>query len=79
MKMLTPHDIADLMQVSYETALTFIKTSGIAYIQVGRQYRVSERAYETFVAGDSTASVKSEGKDIYYNDVTKKPIKLRRR
>ena len=38
MNMLTPYDIAEYLQVSYETALDFIKHSNIPYIKVGRQY-----------------------------------------
>ena len=41
-KMLTPRDVADILKVSYETALAFIRYSGIDYIKVGRQYRVAE-------------------------------------
>ena len=42
MKMLTPKDIAVILNVSYETALAFVRYSGIDYLQVGRQYRVTE-------------------------------------
>ena len=79
MNMLTPRDIADLMQVSYDTALEFIKTSGITYIQVGRQYRVAETVFETFVSGAQQTSVKSEEKNIYPNMNSPKTLKLRRK
>lgn len=46
---LTPHDIAEILHISYESALAFIKQSGIDYIQIGRQYRVSQDAFETFI------------------------------
>ena len=42
MKMLTPKDIAVILNVSYETALAFVRYSGVDFIQVGRQYRVAE-------------------------------------
>ena len=42
MKMLTPKDIAVILNISYETALAFVRYSGIDYLQVGRQYRVAE-------------------------------------
>jgi len=42
MKMLTPAEVAERLNVSYDTALRLIKTSGIAYLKIGRQYRVSE-------------------------------------
>jgi excisionase family DNA binding protein len=47
--MLTPHDVADILKVSYETALEFIKYSGIDYIKVGRQYRVSKDKLTAFL------------------------------
>ncbi len=78
MNMLTPYDIAKLMQVSYDTALDFIKTSGIAYVHVGRQYRVSETAFKAFILNGSSGSVKSHPKNTYYNSSTQK-IKLRRK
>lgn len=78
MNMLTPYDIAKLMQVSYDTALDFIKTSGIAYVHVGRQYRVSETAFKAFILNGSSGSVKSDLKNTYYNGSTQK-IKLRRK
>lgn len=39
--MLTPNEVADILKISYETALAFIKYSGIDYVRVGRQYRVN--------------------------------------
>lgn len=79
MRMLTPYDIAELLQVSYDTALEFIKTSGILYIQVGRQYRVSEQAFNAFVSAGQTQNVKSNEKNIYNNYSTRNTMKLRRK
>jgi excisionase family DNA binding protein len=42
MKMLTPAEVAERLNISYDTALRMIKTSGIAYLKIGRQYRVNE-------------------------------------
>ena len=47
--MLTPHDVAKILSVSYETALAFIRCSGIDYIRVGRQYRVAKEKLEAFL------------------------------
>ena len=41
-RMLTVRDVAEVLQVSYESALAFIRYSGVDYIKVGRQYRVAE-------------------------------------
>lgn len=48
-KLLTPHEIADILKVSYPTALDFVKYSGIDYIRVGNQYRVVEEKFYTFL------------------------------
>ena len=49
MTMLTPKDVAERLKISYDSALAFIKYSGIDYIQVGRQYRVSEDKLNAFL------------------------------
>ena len=48
-EMLTPKEVAQIMKVSYETALAFIKYSGIHYIKVGNQYRVSAEKLKAFL------------------------------
>ena len=49
LKMLTPNEVAQVLQISYESALAFIKYSGIDYIRVGRQYRVSEEKLTAYL------------------------------
>lgn len=41
-KYLTATEIAEMLRISYDKALEFIKTSGVEYVQIGRQYRVLE-------------------------------------
>ena len=48
-KMLTPTEVAKILKVSYDTALNFIKYSGVAYTKIGRQYRVSEDKLNAFL------------------------------
>ena len=48
--LLTPHEIADFLKISYDSALAFIKYSGIDYIKVGRQYRVSQEKLNGFLS-----------------------------
>ena len=48
-EMLTPHQIADILQISYDSALAFVRYSGIDYIRIGRQYRVSRDKLEMFL------------------------------
>ena len=49
MKYLTAYDIAEMLGVSYEKALDFIKYSGVKHLKIGRQYRVSEDALNIFL------------------------------
>lgn len=48
-EMLTPKDVAKILKISYESALAFIKYSGIDYIRVGNQYRVSAEKLKAFL------------------------------
>lgn len=56
-KMLTPTEVAKILKVSYDTALNFIKYSGVAYTKIGRQYRVNEKALEAIISSDDAIIV----------------------
>lgn len=58
MKLLTPREVAKVLEVSYEVALAFIKYSGIDYIKVGRQYRISEDKLLAFLSKRGKVVVK---------------------
>lgn len=60
-QMLTPRDVADVLRVSYESALAFIRYSGIDYVKVGRQYRVSEAKLAAFLARKGAVIVETDG------------------
>ena len=47
--MLTAKEVAAILKISYDNALAFIKHSGIDYIKVGRQYRVSEEKLTAYL------------------------------
>ena len=65
--MLTPYDIAEKLKVSYDTALAFIKYSGIPYLKIGRQYRVTEEDFDAFVNKKGRKEIDISGtSDIYY-------------
>ena len=49
MTLLTPQEIAEILKISYEKALDFIKYSGVEYIKIGRQYRVDESKLNAFL------------------------------
>ena len=46
----SPSDVADLLGVSYATALFWLKYSGISYVKVGRTYRVKAEVFEKFTS-----------------------------
>lgn len=48
--MLTAHDVAEILKISYHKALDFIKYSGIDYLKIGNQYRISEDKFNAFIA-----------------------------
>lgn len=50
MRTLTPKEVAEILQVSYDTALAFIRYSGIDFIRIGRQYRVSEEKLNSYLS-----------------------------
>lgn len=47
--MLDAHKISEILGISYEAALAFVKFSGIDYVKVGRSYRVSEEKLAAFL------------------------------
>ena len=48
-RMLSPREVADVLGLSYEAALAFIKYSEIDFVQVGRSYRVAEDKLTEFL------------------------------
>lgn len=56
-KMLTPHEISEILQISYPTALEFVKRSGIDYIKIGNQYRVCEDKFYAFINRKGSTTV----------------------
>jgi len=62
----TPAQIAEMLQVSYDTALSWIKTSGIVYYQVGKQYRVTKASFDQmFTAPAEPVRQKLRTRPIY--------------
>jgi len=55
--MLDAHDVAEILGISYEAALAFIKYSGIDYIKVGRSYRVAEDKLNAYLMQKGQVSV----------------------
>ena len=61
--MLAPHEVAAILAVSYDSALCFIKYSGIDYVRIGRQYRVSSEKLQAFLAKSGCITVDLTGLD----------------
>ena len=62
----TPTDIADLLKVSYDTALIWIKTSGVEYFMVGKQYRITQAAFEKmFTSREEPVKQKLRMRPVY--------------
>ena len=57
MKMLTPAEVAERLNISYDTALHMIKHSGIAYLKIGRQYRVAESVINDLTSQDEVVII----------------------
>ena len=45
----TVSELAEMFHISYDNALEWVKHSGVEYIQIGRQYRVSLSKLEAFL------------------------------
>lgn len=58
MMYLTPHEVADLLKISYENALNLIKYSGVKYTKLGRQYRVDKDTLLTFLQKNGTYGIR---------------------
>ena len=62
---LTVEDIAVKFKVSYDTALGFVKYSGVEHVRFGRQYRVLESKLDEFLYPTQTEKKKLLHRPIY--------------
>lgn len=56
-ELLTVHEVAAILKVSYETALMYIKSNNLS-IKVGRQYRVPKERLATHLNKVPNQSIK---------------------
>lgn len=56
-ELLTVHEVAEILKVSYETALMYVKQNHLA-IKVGRQYRVSKELLNKHLCKQPTDPIK---------------------
>ncbi len=57
MEMLTAKELAEILHISYDTALNMIKYSGLPYVKIGRQYRVSKAVIDDLINQDETVII----------------------
>ena len=62
---LTVAELATMFQISYDNALLYLKTCGVEYVKVGRQYRVSENKLNAFLYPKKPVKQKIGHRPIY--------------
>ena len=55
---LTVREIADMLKISYDTALDLVKHSELEAVQIGRQFRVSAQKLNEFLYPEKTVPKK---------------------
>lgn len=53
-KFYTVQEVADLLQIHWQSVLTYIKSGKLEAVKLGRGYRISETALKQFIADHST-------------------------
>jgi excisionase family DNA binding protein len=50
----TVQEVADILQVHWQSVLTYIKSGKLQAVKLGKGYRISETALQRFIAAHST-------------------------
>lgn len=53
-QVLTPKEIAKLLNIGYSKTLNLIKYGNLPYIRIGKTYRISRRVFEAWLSEDTT-------------------------
>ena len=61
---LTISEVADMLKVSYDTALTFVKHN-VEYVSIGRQYRVAESKLNEVLYPPKSVKKKISKRPVY--------------
>lgn len=61
---LTPQEVAELLNIDYQSALGFIKHSGVSFLKIGRRYRVSKQVLEKFLLENQRKRIEIEPPDL---------------
>ena len=62
---LTVTEIAEMLNISYDTALHYVKYSNIESVKIGRQYRVLESKLNEALYPQKTVKKKLHSRPIY--------------
>jgi excisionase family DNA binding protein len=53
-KYYTVQEVADLLKLHWQSVLTYIKNGELEALKLGKGYRISQKALETFIAKRTT-------------------------
>ncbi|MCW1908025.1 MAG: helix-turn-helix domain-containing protein [Candidatus Saccharibacteria bacterium] len=53
-KYYTVQDVADLLQLHWQSVLTYIKKGELEAVKLGKGYRISQQALDSFIAKRTT-------------------------
>jgi len=54
----TVQEVADILQIHWQSVLNYIKSGKLEAVKLGRGYRISETALQKFIANYSTRRTK---------------------
>ena len=57
-KFYTVQEVADILQVHWQSVLTYIKSGKLEAVKLGKGYRISETALQRFIADHYTRRTK---------------------
>ena len=57
-KFYTVQEVADILQIHWQSVLTYIKDGKLEAVKLGKGYRISESALKKFLADHSTRKKK---------------------
>ena len=60
-EMLTPKEVAKILKIGYESALAFIKYSGVDFLKIGNQYRVAQDKLDAFIRAKGSKYIDISG------------------
>ena len=63
-KYLTVKDVAEMLQISYENALHYIKHN-VEYVTIGKQYRVSEKKLNAALYPPKAVKTRLNSRPVY--------------